>query len=173
MGADCRPCGFRFRIRTPRACLTHHVHLFQGGRLNVEIGGHPRVSARFCLQRHSHSGDCSLWGTRSAWEEAGPEIPGWRDVPRCIRLPHWTPVCKWECSPKLQLQGQSQVVSLVDQQPKKDQPGSLGLQGVWNLQDSPDYASLKTSLLLGPLWLQLVLPPALDSHPSPVQQLYR
>lgn len=102
----------------------------------------------------------------------GPKIPGWRDVPRCIRLPHWTPVCKWESSPKLQLQGQSQVLSPVDQQPKKDHPGSLGLRGVWNLQDPPDYASLKTSLLLGPLWLQLVLPPALDLHPSPVQQLY-
>ena len=61
----------------------------------------------------------------------------------------------------------------MDHQPEKDHPVSLGLQGVWSLQDPPDFASLKTSLLLGPLWLQLVLPPALDLHPSPVQQLYR
>lgn len=38
----------------------HHGHLFQGGRLNVEIGGHPRVSAQFCLQLFPQW-DCSPW----------------------------------------------------------------------------------------------------------------
>ena len=153
-----------FRIQTPHACLTYHVHLFQGGRLNVEIGGHPRVSAQFCLQRRSHSGDRSLWGTRSAWEEAvAPRSLGGGTCPDASVSLTGLQFANGN-APQSSSSKVSQVVSLVDQQPKKDHPGSLGLQGAWNLQDPPDYASLKTSLLLGPLWLQLVLPPALALH---------